>query len=40
MTGTERESGLPIYGSAGTTPGTFTQMAFEVDDLDTVVAEL
>jgi catechol 2,3-dioxygenase-like lactoylglutathione lyase family enzyme len=29
-----------LYGSAGTAPGTFTQMAFEVDDLDTVVAEL
>jgi catechol 2,3-dioxygenase-like lactoylglutathione lyase family enzyme len=29
-----------LYDSAGTAPGTFTQMAFEVDDLDTVVAEL
>jgi catechol 2,3-dioxygenase-like lactoylglutathione lyase family enzyme len=29
-----------LYGSAGTSPGTFTQMAVEVDDLDTVVAEL
>jgi catechol 2,3-dioxygenase-like lactoylglutathione lyase family enzyme len=23
-----------LYASAGTAPGTFTQMAFEVDDLD------
>jgi hypothetical protein len=29
-----------LYGSAGTAPGTFTQMAVEVDDLDTVVADL
>jgi catechol 2,3-dioxygenase-like lactoylglutathione lyase family enzyme len=29
-----------LYSSAGAAPGTFTQMAFEVDDLDTVVAEL
>jgi catechol 2,3-dioxygenase-like lactoylglutathione lyase family enzyme len=29
-----------LYGSAGTSPGTFTQMALEVDDLDAVVAEL
>ena len=29
-----------LYGSAGIAPGTFTQMAFEVDDLDAVVAEL
>ena len=29
-----------LYASGGTAPGTFTQMAFEVDDLDTVVAEL
>lgn len=29
-----------LYGSAGTAPGTFTQMAVEVDDLDTVMAEL
>jgi catechol 2,3-dioxygenase-like lactoylglutathione lyase family enzyme len=32
--------GFALYGSAGTAPGTFTQMAFEVDDLHTVVAEL
>ena len=29
-----------LYGSAGTAPGTFTQMAVEVDDLDAVMAEL
>jgi catechol 2,3-dioxygenase-like lactoylglutathione lyase family enzyme len=29
-----------LYTSAGIAPGTFTQMAFEVDDLDAVVAEL
>jgi catechol 2,3-dioxygenase-like lactoylglutathione lyase family enzyme len=29
-----------LYGSAGTSPGTFTQMALEVDDLEAVVAEL
>ena len=29
-----------LYGSGGTSPGTFTQMALEVDDLDAVVAEL
>jgi catechol 2,3-dioxygenase-like lactoylglutathione lyase family enzyme len=29
-----------LYTSAGTAPGTFTQLAFEVDDLDAVVAEL
>jgi len=29
-----------LYRSAGTAPGTFTQMGFEVDDLDTMVAEL
>jgi catechol 2,3-dioxygenase-like lactoylglutathione lyase family enzyme len=29
-----------LYASAGTSPGTFTQMAFEVDDLDATVAEL
>jgi catechol 2,3-dioxygenase-like lactoylglutathione lyase family enzyme len=29
-----------LFGSAGVSPGTFTQIAFEVDDLDTVVAEL
>jgi catechol 2,3-dioxygenase-like lactoylglutathione lyase family enzyme len=29
-----------LYRSAGTAPGTFTQMAFEVDDHDSAVAEL
>jgi catechol 2,3-dioxygenase-like lactoylglutathione lyase family enzyme len=29
-----------LYTSAGTAPGTFTQLAFEVDDLEAVVAEL
>lgn len=29
-----------LYGSAGTSPGTFTQMAFEVDDLRATVAAL
>jgi catechol 2,3-dioxygenase-like lactoylglutathione lyase family enzyme len=29
-----------LFASAGGAPGTFTQMAFEVDDLDAVVAEL
>ncbi|MFG2604940.1 VOC family protein [Streptomyces sp. NPDC048514] len=29
-----------VYRSTGASPGTFTQMAFEVDDLDAVVAEL
>jgi catechol 2,3-dioxygenase-like lactoylglutathione lyase family enzyme len=29
-----------LYMSAGTAPGTFTQLAFEVDDLGAVVAEL
>ena len=29
-----------LYASAGASPGTFTQAGFEVDDLDTVVAEL
>ena len=29
-----------LYGSAGASPGTFTQMGFEVDDLDFVVTEL
>jgi catechol 2,3-dioxygenase-like lactoylglutathione lyase family enzyme len=29
-----------LYESAGSSPGTFTQMAFEVDDLDAVVAEM
>jgi catechol 2,3-dioxygenase-like lactoylglutathione lyase family enzyme len=29
-----------LYASAGSAPGTFTQMGFEVDDLDAVVTEL
>jgi catechol 2,3-dioxygenase-like lactoylglutathione lyase family enzyme len=29
-----------LYGSAGASPGTFTQMAFDVDDIDATVAEL
>ena len=29
-----------LYGSAGASPGTFTQMGFEVDDLESVVTEL
>jgi catechol 2,3-dioxygenase-like lactoylglutathione lyase family enzyme len=29
-----------LYTSGGASPGTFTQMGFEVDDLEAVVAEL
>jgi catechol 2,3-dioxygenase-like lactoylglutathione lyase family enzyme len=29
-----------LFASAGASPGTFTQMGFEVDDVDAVVAEL
>jgi catechol 2,3-dioxygenase-like lactoylglutathione lyase family enzyme len=29
-----------LFESGGTSPGTFTQMAFEVENLDTVVDEL
>ncbi|MEV6114260.1 VOC family protein [Streptomyces sp. NPDC052109] len=29
-----------VFRSTGVSPGTFTQMAFEVDDLESVVAEL
>jgi catechol 2,3-dioxygenase-like lactoylglutathione lyase family enzyme len=29
-----------LFGSAGTSPGTFTQMGFEVDDLTATVAAL
>jgi catechol 2,3-dioxygenase-like lactoylglutathione lyase family enzyme len=29
-----------LFESAGTSPGTFTQMAFDVDDLDATVAAL
>jgi catechol 2,3-dioxygenase-like lactoylglutathione lyase family enzyme len=29
-----------LYASQGSAPGTFTQMAFEVDDIEAVVADL
>lgn len=29
-----------LFRSTGASPGTFTQMAFEVDDIDAVVSEL
>ncbi|MFF3937441.1 VOC family protein [Streptomyces phaeofaciens] len=29
-----------LYRSTGASPGTFTQMAFQVDDIETAVAEL
>jgi catechol 2,3-dioxygenase-like lactoylglutathione lyase family enzyme len=29
-----------LFGSAGASPGTFTQMAWDVDDLEATVAEL
>ncbi|MFF0160660.1 VOC family protein [Streptomyces sp. NPDC005263] len=29
-----------LFASAGASPGTFTQMGWEVDDLETIVAEL
>jgi catechol 2,3-dioxygenase-like lactoylglutathione lyase family enzyme len=29
-----------LYASQGSSPGTFTQMAFEVDDIEAVVADL
>ncbi|MFI5684979.1 VOC family protein [Streptomyces sp. NPDC051636] len=29
-----------VFRSTGASPGTFTQMAFEVDDIETAVAEL
>ncbi|MFE2521271.1 VOC family protein [Streptomyces mirabilis] len=29
-----------VFRSTGASPGTFTQMAFEVDDIETVVSEL
>jgi catechol 2,3-dioxygenase-like lactoylglutathione lyase family enzyme len=34
------EGAFALFTSAGTSPGTFTQMGFEVDDLAAVVAEL
>jgi catechol 2,3-dioxygenase-like lactoylglutathione lyase family enzyme len=45
----EREGGLlyrfangefALFASQGSSPGTFTQMGFEVDDIDAVVADL
>jgi catechol 2,3-dioxygenase-like lactoylglutathione lyase family enzyme len=33
-------TGFALFESAGTSPGTFTQMGFEVDDLKATVAEL
>jgi catechol 2,3-dioxygenase-like lactoylglutathione lyase family enzyme len=45
----ERDGGLlypggsgefALFESAGTSPGTFTQMAWEVDDIEATVAEL
>ncbi|MFI1466215.1 VOC family protein [Streptomyces wuyuanensis] len=33
-------SDFALFQSAGTSPGTFTQMAFEVDDIDAAVTEL
>jgi catechol 2,3-dioxygenase-like lactoylglutathione lyase family enzyme len=29
-----------LFASAGAAPGTFTQIAFEVDDIETAIAEL
>jgi catechol 2,3-dioxygenase-like lactoylglutathione lyase family enzyme len=29
-----------LFGSAGSSPGTFTQMAWEVDDIEATVAEM
>ena len=34
------EGKFTVYQSAGASPGTFTQMGWEVDDLDAVVADL
>jgi len=34
------DGAFALYGSAGTSPGTFTQMAFDVDDLAGAVAEM
>jgi len=34
------EGEFALYASAGSSPGTFTQIALEVDDLDAVVAVL
>jgi catechol 2,3-dioxygenase-like lactoylglutathione lyase family enzyme len=34
------EGEFALYGSAGAPPGTFTQMAFEVDDIEAAVAAL
>ncbi|MHA5050967.1 VOC family protein [Streptomyces sp. SD15] len=32
--------GFVLFRSAGSSPGTFTQMAWEVDDIETAVSEL
>jgi catechol 2,3-dioxygenase-like lactoylglutathione lyase family enzyme len=34
------EGEFALFGSAGASPGTFTQMAWDVDDLEATVAEL
>jgi catechol 2,3-dioxygenase-like lactoylglutathione lyase family enzyme len=34
------ECEFALFESGGTSPGTFTQLAFEVDDIETAVAEL
>jgi catechol 2,3-dioxygenase-like lactoylglutathione lyase family enzyme len=34
------DGAFALFGSAGTAPGTFTQMGFEVDDLHATVTEL
>jgi catechol 2,3-dioxygenase-like lactoylglutathione lyase family enzyme len=34
------DGAFALYASAGSSPGTFTQMALEVDDVDAAVAEL
>lgn len=35
-----RSGAFALFGSAGASPGTFTQMAWDVDDIDATVAEL
>ncbi|MFE5807953.1 VOC family protein [Streptomyces sp. NPDC056491] len=34
------DTDFALFASTGSSPGTFTQMGWEVDDLETVVAEL
>ena len=34
------DGAFAVYSSAGSSPGTFTQMGFDVDDLDAAVAEM